>query len=39
MKCKKKNDSQIWWYIPIIPALRMLRQEEKEFEAGLGLAT
>jgi predicted glycosyl hydrolase (DUF1957 family) len=26
-----------WWYIPIIPAFRRLRQEDWEFEASLGL--
>jgi hypothetical protein len=28
--------SQAWWYTPVIPALRKLRQEDHEFEASLG---
>jgi hypothetical protein len=24
-----------WWYIPVIPALRRLRQEDYEYEASL----
>jgi hypothetical protein len=24
-----------WWHIPVIPALRRLRQEDGEFEASL----
>jgi hypothetical protein len=27
--------SQVWWYIPIILALRRLRQADPEFEASL----
>jgi hypothetical protein len=27
---------QAWWYIPIIPALRRLRQEDCEFKTSLG---
>jgi hypothetical protein len=34
MKIKKK--SQVSWYMPVIPALGWLRQEHREFEAGLG---
>jgi hypothetical protein len=34
MGAKKGILSQTWWFIPIIPALRRLRQEE--FEASLG---
>jgi hypothetical protein len=26
----------VWWYTPVIPALRKLRQEDHMFEAGLG---
>jgi hypothetical protein len=26
----------VWWYTPVIPALRRLRQEDLEFEASLG---
>jgi hypothetical protein len=26
----------VWWYTPVIPALRRLMQEEHEFEASLG---
>jgi hypothetical protein len=28
--------SQVWWYIPIILALRRLRQEECKFQTSLG---
>jgi hypothetical protein len=27
------NGSQAWWYTLVIPALRRLRQEDREFEA------
>jgi hypothetical protein len=27
---------QAWWFIPVIPALQRLRQEDQEFEASLG---
>jgi hypothetical protein len=30
---KDKSFSQTWWYIPIIPELRSLRQEDQEFKA------
>jgi hypothetical protein len=26
----------VWWYVPVIPALGKLRQEEPEFQASLG---
>jgi hypothetical protein len=26
----------IWWYIPVIPALRRLRQKDHNFKASLG---
>jgi hypothetical protein len=26
----------VWWYIPLIPGLRKLRQEDEKFEADLG---
>jgi hypothetical protein len=26
----------VWWYIPVIPALGKLRQEDHEFKANLG---
>jgi hypothetical protein len=25
-----------WWYTPVIPAFRRVRQEDQEFEASLG---
>jgi hypothetical protein len=28
--------SQVWWYTPVILALRTQRQEDREFEADLG---
>jgi hypothetical protein len=28
--------SRIWWYTPVIPALRRLRQEDLKFQARLG---
>ena len=27
--------SQAWWYTPVIPVLRSLRQEDHSFEVGL----
>jgi hypothetical protein len=35
-KKKKVIRNQAWSHIPVIPALRRLRQEVQEFEAGLG---
>jgi hypothetical protein len=35
--CPKLASNRVWWYMPIIPALRSLRQEAPEFEASLGL--
>jgi hypothetical protein len=34
----RKTDfmGQVWWYIPAVPALRKLRQEDGEFKAILG---
>jgi hypothetical protein len=29
--------SQLWWYTPVIPALRRLKQEDYKFKASLGL--
>jgi hypothetical protein len=26
----------VWWYTPVIPALRRLEQEDQEFKASLG---
>jgi hypothetical protein len=31
-RCKEKTKSQGWPHIPVIPALRSLRQEDQEFE-------
>jgi hypothetical protein len=31
-----KMDSLAWWFMPIIPARRKLRQENCEFKASLG---
>jgi hypothetical protein len=31
----KKTGSQVWWFTTIIPALKRLRQEAREFEASL----
>jgi hypothetical protein len=28
--------NQVWWFMPVIPALRRLRQEDGEFHASLG---
>jgi hypothetical protein len=30
--------SQAWWYLPVIPALRSLRQKDCQFQASLGSA-
>jgi hypothetical protein len=35
-KVKNNHFSWRWWYTTIIPALRSLRQEDHEFEVGLG---
>jgi hypothetical protein len=32
----KTEESQVWWHIPVIPALGKLRQKDQEFEASLG---
>jgi hypothetical protein len=32
----RKTNSQMWWPMPIIPALRRLRQEDHKFKANLG---
>lgn len=32
---KSYKESQMWWYIPVIPALRMLRQVKHKLEASL----
>jgi hypothetical protein len=32
---KRLDSSQAWWFTPVIPALRRLRQEDHEFEASL----
>jgi hypothetical protein len=33
---RRGNSSQAWCCIPVIPALKRLRQEDQEFEARLG---
>jgi hypothetical protein len=33
---KKVKNSQVWWHMHIISALRMLRHEDSEFKASLG---
>jgi hypothetical protein len=35
-KKKSQGRSQVWWYMPVISALRRLRQEDGEFKASLG---
>jgi hypothetical protein len=30
------NQSQAWWYMSVIPALRRQRQEDNEFKASVG---
>jgi hypothetical protein len=32
----KTKQSWAWWYIPIIPTIRRLRQEGPEFKGNLG---
>jgi hypothetical protein len=32
---QKRYDSQTWWYMPIIPAFRRLREEDCKFKASL----
>jgi hypothetical protein len=34
--CEIRRHSRAWWYIPVIPALRKLRQEDHKFDARLG---
>jgi hypothetical protein len=34
-KSKRLLQSQAWWYMPVIPALGRLRQEDLVFEASL----
>jgi hypothetical protein len=29
----------VWWYVPVIPALWRLRQEDHEFKASIDYAT
>jgi hypothetical protein len=31
----KQKNSWVWWHTPLIPALRRLRQEDREYEASL----
>jgi hypothetical protein len=31
-----EEENQAWWYTPVIPKLRRLRQEDSEFKASLG---
>jgi hypothetical protein len=33
---KNQDKTHAWWFTPIIPALRRLRQEDHEFKASLG---
>jgi hypothetical protein len=35
-KIVKNIFSQVWWYMPIIPALRRLRQKDLSLKASLG---
>jgi hypothetical protein len=34
-KCKEMTVSEAWWYTPVIPALRRLRQKDHKFKASL----
>jgi hypothetical protein len=34
---KKSSVSLVWWYMPVIPTFKRLRQEDQEFEANLSL--
>jgi hypothetical protein len=36
VRAKKGDKSWAWWYTPVIPALRRLRQGNCELEASLG---
>jgi hypothetical protein len=33
--CSRARAGWAWWYMPVIPALRRLKQEDLEFEASL----
>jgi hypothetical protein len=33
---KEQQESRVWWCAPIIPALKRLRQEDREFQVILG---
>jgi hypothetical protein len=35
----RNRTSRLWWFTPVIPAFRRLRQEDREFEASLGYIT
>ena len=38
LKTKHNNSKyQAWWHVPVIPALGRWRQEDHEFESGLGI--
>jgi hypothetical protein len=37
MKIKNHWQSWAWWFMPIIPAVGRLRQEDHEFQASLGV--
>jgi hypothetical protein len=36
LRSGKKWFGQVWWYMPVIPALRRWRQEDREFQTNLG---
>jgi hypothetical protein len=33
---KKNEGDRVWWYTPVIPELRRLRQEDHKFKVSLG---
>jgi hypothetical protein len=36
VQIKNMETRQVWWLMPVISALRMLRQEDQEFQTSLG---
>jgi hypothetical protein len=36
MKVRLMSVAQVWWYLPVMPAVRKPRQENFKFESSLG---
>lgn len=35
MACKDSDQSQVWWYMTVIPILKRLRQDDHNFKINL----